>query len=267
MIAHSENKPRPARAVMLAAAFIAIALAGTARAGETLKDVKARGYLRCGISESIAGLSERDEAGEWRGFEVDYCRAVAAALFADPAKVRFLPLTASMRFPVLRLGQIDLLLLADTTWTFTRDALLGAEFAAVLLYDGQSFLVPAGAGIKAVVDLAGKTVCVDKGTRHGQNVMLYMDDLGLTVTLLAMDSLAAAAAALDAGKCSAISGDGLALASHRLRTSGQAGGLHHPVRTHLEGTARGGGTDRRSGVGHRRALGGLRHYPGRTSRA
>ena len=108
------------------------------QAGEVLDGVKTCGQLRCGVSEDLLGFSERDADGHWRGLDVDFCRAVAAAVLGDPDKVEFVPLLASTRFPALQTRRIDLLL-NNTTWTLTREAVLKIEFPGILFYDGQSF--------------------------------------------------------------------------------------------------------------------------------
>jgi general L-amino acid transport system substrate-binding protein len=117
-------------------------------AGDTLDAVRARGVLRCGVSEGIPGFSFQDAGGRWRGMDVDFCRALAAAILGSPEKVRFVPLRASARFPALRAGQIDLLA-RNTTWTLMREAALGVQFPAILFHDGQGFMVPASAPVKS----------------------------------------------------------------------------------------------------------------------
>ena len=113
----------------------------SAPAQEIIANIKARGELRCGVGEGIAGFSERDEAGRWSGFNVDFCRAVAAALFGKAEKVAFIPLKASTRFPALQSRRVDLLM-RNTTWTFARETAFGVQFPAILFYDGQGFMVP-----------------------------------------------------------------------------------------------------------------------------
>ncbi|MGB4855008.1 MAG: transporter substrate-binding domain-containing protein, partial [Candidatus Dechloromonas phosphoritropha] len=105
-------------------------------AAEVLNAVKSRGQLRCGVSEDVPGFSERDAGGDWRGLEADFCRAVAAAVLNDPGKVEFVPLQAPLRFPALQARRVDLLL-ANTTWTLTREAVLKVQFPGILYYDGQ----------------------------------------------------------------------------------------------------------------------------------
>lgn len=134
-----------------------------AEAGEVLDGVKARGQVRCGVSQGIPGFSEMDAAGAWHGFDVDFCRAVAAAALGDPDQVAFVPLSATARSHVLQTHRIDLLL-GNTTWTLTREAVLRVQFPGILFFDGQGFMVPAAAGIATLADLNGAKVCVEKGT-------------------------------------------------------------------------------------------------------
>jgi general L-amino acid transport system substrate-binding protein len=198
-----------------------LALAVPAQAGEVIAGIKARGELRCGVSEGIAGFSERDQAGRWTGLDVDFCRAVAAAVLGDAKKVSFVPLKSSTRFPALKAGRIDLLL-RNTTWTFAREVGLNVQFPAVLLYDGQAFLVPKSARIAKVVDLRGVTVCVEKGTTHIDNLADYFALRGQTVKPLVIDSAQEVAQAFFAGRCQAYTSDASQLAAVRLRAPGGA---------------------------------------------
>ncbi|HMA12096.1 MAG TPA: amino acid ABC transporter substrate-binding protein [Steroidobacteraceae bacterium] len=205
-------------------AFFALAcwLAGPpALAGATLDDVRARGLLRCGVSEGIPGFSIQDASGRWKGLDVDFCRAVAAAVLGSPEKVRFVPLKASARFPALRAGKIDLLV-RNTTWTLMREAALGVQFPAVLFYDGQGFMVPASARVKAPADLANQTVCVEKGTTHEKRLMQYFGARGLKVKALVVDSAVAVAQAYFSGRCAAYTSDASQLAAMRLKAPGGA---------------------------------------------
>ena len=194
-------------------------LAASAFAGSDLDAVKARGTLRCGVSEGIAGFSQRDASGRWTGFNVDFCRAVAAAVLGDPAKVQFTALKASNRFPALQSKTIDLLM-RNTTWTLTREVLLKMEFPAVLFYDGQGFLVPKSAGVNTLDDLDGATVCVEKGTTHEPRLPDYFRMRGRSVTPLVIDSATEVAKAFFAGRCKAYTSDVAQLAAARARAPG-----------------------------------------------
>ena len=207
--------------VMLVLAVLLTCLNASAQAGEVLDTVKARGELRCGVSEGIAGFSEQDSSGQWRGLDADFCRAVAAAVLGDPNKVKFVLLKASARFPALLSRKIDLLL-RNTTWTLTREALLKLQFPGVLFYDGQGFLVAKSSGISALADLGGATVCVEKGTTHGQHLVDYFAARGLVVKPLVIDSSAGVADAFFAGQCRAYTADSSQLAAVLARSPGAA---------------------------------------------
>ncbi|MBV2131740.1 amino acid ABC transporter substrate-binding protein [Pseudomonas sp. MAP12] len=196
--------------------LLAIWLAASAQAGQVLDSVKARGELRCGVSEGIPGFSEQDANGRWQGLDADFCRAVAAALFGDPEKVAFKPLRASTRFPALQAKQIDLLA-RNTTWTLTREALLQVQFPAVLFYDGQAFMVPRSSGITRLAELRAGKVCVAKGTTHVDNLADHARLHDLAWEPLVIDSSLAVAEAFYAGRCQAWTADAAQLAAMRLR--------------------------------------------------
>ncbi len=192
--------------------LLAAFLTNAVTAGAVLDRVKSAGVLRCGVSEGIAGFSERDAAGRWQGFDADFCRAVAAAVVGDGERVQFVPLTAAARFPALQAQRIDLLV-RNTTWTLTREAVLRLHFPAVLLYDGQTFMVPSASGITQAGQLRGATVCLEKGTNHGRNLDFYNRRTGLDLKPMVLDSADATAAAFFAGRCAAYTGDGSQLAA------------------------------------------------------
>jgi general L-amino acid transport system substrate-binding protein len=148
-----------------------VALAGLAGAAQaaTLDDVKARGTLNCGVNTGVTGFGAPDESGEWSGLDVDYCRAVAAAVLGDPAAVTFIPLTTETRFTALASGEIDVLA-RNSTWTFSRDTDLGLDFVGVNYYDGQGFLAPRALGVTSATELDGATVCVQTGTTTELNL-------------------------------------------------------------------------------------------------
>ncbi len=203
----------------LAFLLLAAGIAFAAQAGQTLDGVKARGYLRCGVSEGIAGFSEKDATGRWIGFDADFCRAVAAAALGDAEKVRFVPLKASARFPALQARAIDLLA-RNTSWTMPREVLLRARFPAVFYHDGQAFMVAAGSPARKLADLAGAKICVEKGTTHEQNLRDRLDAGSLRAEAVVVDSAAGAAEALFSGKCAAYTSDASQLAAARLGAPG-----------------------------------------------
>ncbi|MCA3629783.1 MAG: transporter substrate-binding domain-containing protein, partial [Methylobacterium sp.] len=134
--------------LMTVAAGAALAMSASAVSAQTLNQVKQRGVLQCGSNTGLAGFGQPDAQGNWTGLDVDFCRAVAAAIFNDPAKVKFVPLSAKDRFTALQSGEVDLLV-RNTTWTMSRDTSLGLEFAVVNYYDGQGFMVRKKLNVKS----------------------------------------------------------------------------------------------------------------------
>ncbi len=132
--------------IMPIAAAAALSLHAVAASATTLEDVKAKGFVQCGVNTGLLGFAAPDDAGNWTGFDVDYCRAVAAAVFNDPKAVKFTPLTAKDRFTALQSGEIDMLA-RNTTWTMSRDTSLGMTFVGVNYYDGQGFMVRKSLGV------------------------------------------------------------------------------------------------------------------------
>jgi len=204
--------------LLSAASVLLAALWATppATAGDTLSQIKSRGTLRCGVSGGIAGFSMKDASGHWSGLEIDFCRAVAAAVLGDPGKVTFVPLRASERFPALTFKAIDLLARLST-WTLSREADLKVYFAGILLYDGQGFMVPAASGVKSVGQLNGATICVEKGTTHERQLADHFVANGLSMKPLVIDSPTEVAEALFAGRCQAYTSDLSQLAVAHLR--------------------------------------------------
>jgi general L-amino acid transport system substrate-binding protein len=219
MIGHKTRVLSGAFSAFLATALVAAIMVAPAYAGNVLDAVKARDRLYCGVGEAIPGFSERDASGKWRGFDVDFCHAVAASVLGDGDKVQFVPLTSSMRFPALQSGKIDLLM-RHTSWTLTREAVLKVQFPAVLFYDSQAFLVPSKSGITTIAELNGATVCVEKGTTSVLNMKDYFIARGLSVNPLVIDSPQETAAALFDGRCDACTGDASQLVAMRLQAPG-----------------------------------------------
>jgi general L-amino acid transport system substrate-binding protein len=149
----------------------AVLWATLASAG-TLDAVKARGYVKCGVNTGLAGFGTPDSQGRWVGFDIDYCRALAVAIFNDPQAVRFTPTTGKERFTALQSGEIDILA-RNTTWTFERDVNLGLDFVGVNFYDGQGFMVPKKSGLKSARELGGARICVQTGTTTELNLADY----------------------------------------------------------------------------------------------
>ncbi len=149
----------------------ALCIGGVAQA-QTLEEVRTRGYLNCGVNTGLAGFASPNADGDWEGFDVDHCRAIAAAIFDDPTAVRYRPLTSQERFTALQSAEIDVLS-RNTTWTFTRDVSVGIDFVGVNYYDGQGFMVPAGLGVESALDLDGARICVQTGTTTELNLSDY----------------------------------------------------------------------------------------------
>ncbi len=198
---------------------LAVALLGLLplRAGAgTLDDVRARGTVRCGVSGDLPGFSSADEAGGWKGLNIDFCRAAAAAIFADPARVEFVPLAADEAFEALRARRIDVLA-RNTPLTFAADAGAGINFAGVLFYDGQVFLVPRTLGISSALELSGATVCVQKETGSEPNVATFFRSKGLPHETIVLETTEEMLQAYEIGRCNVVSAASSRLNGLRLR--------------------------------------------------
>jgi general L-amino acid transport system substrate-binding protein len=180
----------------------------------TLDDVRARGTLICGVSEGLPGFSEKDGSGVWRGFDVDFCKAIAAAVFGDVAKVEYRPLSAEARFDALKSRRIDLLS-RNSTWTMSRELELGLAFAGVSYFDGQGFLLPALYGATSPLQLGGAKICVATGTTSEMNASQFFQKHNLKVSFLAFTERAQAHAAYAEKKCDVFTGDRSGLAAER----------------------------------------------------
>jgi general L-amino acid transport system substrate-binding protein len=172
----------------------------------TLDDVRARGTLRCGVNGELLGLSHKDAAGLWTGLDVDFCRAVAAAVLGNADKVTFVPLNNSDRFDALREGEVDLLS-RNTTWTLSRDLDLGMAFVGILYHDGQGFMVPRGSNILSAVELNRKKVCAIEDSTSPANAEAFFTRNRMQLELVLTKDANASKEAYLAGKCDAITGD------------------------------------------------------------
>jgi general L-amino acid transport system substrate-binding protein len=190
------------------------ALAQTAPAA-TLARIKERGHILCGASQGVPGFSQPDNAGVWRGFDTDFCRALAAAIFDDPEKTRYLPLASKDRLIALQGGNIDVLS-RTTTWSIGRELGQGLAFTAINYYDGQGFLVRKSANLKSVRELSGATICVSQGTTNELNLADYFRTHGLTYQVVTFGSLDEVSKAYDNGRCDAYTTDMSQLATNRL---------------------------------------------------
>src|ERR1700691_5654466 len=162
----------------------AIVFAAQSASAQTLKTVKDRGMLNCGSNGTLAGFGLPDAQGNWAGLDVDFCKAVAAAIFGDATKVKFVPLSAKDRFTALQSGEIDLLS-RNTTWTLSRDTSLGANFTGVTYYDGQGFLVKKSLKVNSALELNSASVCVQTGTTTEQNLADYFKSNNMKYEVIA----------------------------------------------------------------------------------
>ena len=198
---------------ILLAAAAATALSTAASAG-TLDDVKAKGFIQCGVATGLAGFAAPNDAGEWAGFDIDYCRALAAAVFNDPQAVKFTPTTGASRFPALQSGEIDVLA-RNTTWTFSRDVNLGFEFVGVNYYDGQGFMINKEMGISSAKELSGASVCIQTGTTTELNLADYFRTQGMEFTSVVVQTADEGRTAYEAGRCDVYTTDASGLAAQR----------------------------------------------------
>jgi general L-amino acid transport system substrate-binding protein len=180
--------------------------------GETLQAIQERGRLICGVNGQLPGFSFLNPDGTYSGFDADFCRALAAAIFGDASKVEFRPTTTQERFTVLQTGEIDVLM-RNTTWTEVRDTELGLNFTATTFYDGQGIMVPADSGITTLQDLAGGTICVQKGTTTELNLADVMATNGIEYTPAVFDDVNATYGAYAEGRCDAATSDKSQLSS------------------------------------------------------
>lgn len=194
--------------------FAAAGLAAGMAAAGTLDDVKAAGELKCGVTTGLVGFAAPDANGAWKGFDVDFCRAVAAAVIGDPEKVQFTPTTGKTRFTALASGEVDVLA-RNTTWTFSRDVDLKFTFVGVNYYDGQGFLVPKELGVASAKDLDGATVCIQTGTTTELNLADFFRSNNISYEPVPIETNAEAQQQYLAGACDVYTTDASGLAATR----------------------------------------------------
>jgi general L-amino acid transport system substrate-binding protein len=180
----------------------------------TLADVLDRGELHCGVTTGVTGFSAPDSAGNWSGIDVDGCRSVAAAVFGDASKVKYVPLTAKERFTALQSGEIDVLY-RNTTWTMQRDASLGLNFAGVNYYDGQGFMVMKSLGVSDAMELDGASVCIQAGTTTELNLADWAGANGISYDSVVVETSQQSLDGFLAGRCDVLTSDVSQLASLR----------------------------------------------------
>ncbi|PIE66540.1 MAG: amino acid ABC transporter substrate-binding protein [Desulfobacterales bacterium] len=201
------------KTLMVASAATVAMFAGSACAG-TLDVVKEKGYVNGGVSGKVVGFSAPDANGKWTGMDVDFIRAVAAAIFNDTSKARFTPVAFKEAFTALQSGEIDLLA-RNTTWTYQRDAKLGIEFVGTLFYDGQGFMVKKQLGVKSALELDGASVCTQAGTTTELNLSDYFNAKGMSYKPVVYESADEATVIYDTGRCDVYTTDTSSLAARR----------------------------------------------------
>jgi len=197
---------------------LAVILAAQSASAQTLQTVKDRGIVNCGANGTLAGFGLPDAQGNWTGLDVDVCRAVAAAIFNDASKVKFVPLSAKDRFTALQSGEVDLLV-RNTTWTLSRDTSLGLNFTGVDYYDGQGFMVHKALKVNSALELNGASVCVQQGTTTELNLADFFRAHNMQLKSVTFATANEAVKAYDAGRCDAYSTDASGLYAERLRLS------------------------------------------------
>jgi len=200
------------------ATLVALVLAVTAQgvSAQTLKAVKDRGMLNCGANGTLAGFGLPDAQGKWAGLDVDFCRAIAAAVLNDANKVKYVPLSAKDRFTALQSGEVDVLA-RNTTWTSSRDTSLGLNFVGVNYYDGQGFLVRKTLKVNSALELNGASVCVQQGTTTELNLADYFRAHNMQLKSVTFATANEAIKAYDAGRCDSYTTDASGLYAERLR--------------------------------------------------
>jgi general L-amino acid transport system substrate-binding protein len=205
----------------LAGLCLAAALPAVAQAQATLERIKQRGHLICGTSQGVAGFSLPDAQGQWRGFDTDLCRALAAAIFNDQEKAKYISLASKDRLTVLQSGEIDVLS-RTTTWTLGRDAGFGLNFTAINYFDGQGFLVRKSTGVKEIKALNGASICVAQGTTTELNLADYFRNNSMKYEVIAYAGLDETIQAYEAGRCDAYTTDLSQLAANRMKLKAPA---------------------------------------------
>jgi general L-amino acid transport system substrate-binding protein len=204
------------RVISTLALVAALAFTASAAFAQTLAAVKSRGILNCGGNGTLAGFGLPDAQGNWTGLDVDFCRALAAAIFDDSKKVKFVPLSAKDRFTALQSGEVDVLA-RNTTWTSSRDTSLGLNFTGVNYYDGQGFMVRKSLKVNSALELNSAAVCVQQGTTTELNLADYFRANKMTLKTVNFATADEAIKAYDAGRCDAYTTDASGLYAERLR--------------------------------------------------
>ncbi|MCG2626410.1 amino acid ABC transporter substrate-binding protein [Bradyrhizobium sp. WYCCWR 13023] len=200
---------------------LAAGLSAQAADAQTLKTIKDRGMLSCGVSQGLPGFSSPDDKGNWTGIDVDVCRAIAAVVLNDPTKIKFVPLSAKDRFTALQSGEIDVLS-RNTTWTVSRDTSLGANFTGVTYYDGQGFMVKKSLKVNSALELNSASVCVQTGTTTELNLADYFKANNMKYEVIAFGTIDEAVKAYESGRCDVFTDDSSGLYASRLKLTNPA---------------------------------------------
>ena len=213
---------RVAAAAAMALGVVSSPGAKAQSSSDILGSIRSRGHLVCGTGGNVPGFSYPDSQGVMRGLDADTCRSVAAAIFGDPSKIRFVATTGLTRFPALQSGEIDMLV-RSTTWTLTREAALGLEFASVNFYDGQGFIVKKSLNVSSARELDGASVCVQPGSTTEANLADYFRANNMRLNPVVLENVEQVRDAFNAGRCDAYTHDTSSLAAFRF-SLGEAGG-------------------------------------------
>jgi general L-amino acid transport system substrate-binding protein len=208
-------------AMAMLSAAVVLGLSVAASSAQTLKKVQDRGSLVCGVSQGLPGFSSPDDKGNWTGFDVDVCRAIAAAIFNDASKVKYSPLSAKDRFTALQSGEIDVLV-RNSTWTSSRDASLGIDFTAVNYYDGQGFMVRKSLKVNSALELNGASICAQTGTTTELNLADYFRANNMKYEIIAFVTADETVKAYESGRCDAFTTDVSQLYAEKLKLSAPA---------------------------------------------
>jgi general L-amino acid transport system substrate-binding protein len=204
------------RMITTIALAAAVGLAASAASAQTLNAVKSRGMVNCGSNTGLAGFGIPDAQGTWTGLDVDFCRAIAAAVLGDATKVKFVPLTAKDRFTALQSGDVDVLV-RNTTWTSSRDTSLGLNFTGVNYYDGQGFIIRKSLKVNSALELNDAAICVQQGTTTELNLADYFRANKMRLKTVTFATLDEAVQAYDNGRCDAYTTDASGLYAARLK--------------------------------------------------
>ncbi|KAA0073398.1 amino acid ABC transporter substrate-binding protein [Tardiphaga sp. P9-11] len=204
------------RVTLMFSLILAAGLTAQGALAQTLKTVKDRGMLSCGVTQGLPGFSAPDDKGNWVGFDVDLCRGIAAAIFNDATKVKYVPLSAKDRFTALQSGEIDVLS-RNTTWTLSRDTSLGVNFAGINYYDGQGFLVRKALKVNSALELNSASICLQTGTTNEQNVADYFKGNNMKYEVIAFSTADETVKAYESGRCDVFTADISQLYAERLK--------------------------------------------------